>query len=512
MIEDPIRSAFEQIDQDAPDEFRDHLLARLLAELLADDATGDVVDGVALTSIESRRGGRAAVLLAVAATVIAIGLAAITLVNRQQSGDTIDTGTVPASEIDETTPTTTATNITTSPTTVPTNVTTAPTSVPATPPPATTEPLVTSTFGTRPVSAVATSGDIVPFDGRLTGWIFSADGQVLYNAPGTEAIMPMPEWGMRLYDPVTLTFERELACPTAPGSDTRMPVWNDEIAATWDDRARAALTALSARAFGLSWRCPVAFSADGSRAAQHAFVHGGPQTVLWDAADGAELKTLQGSFPAFSPDGRLLAVWSSPGVIRVHDAATGEPIGEVEPEHPGTQTPEVKARFTPDGTRLVTIGSSIEVWDVQSLTRLSVISSPDFFYDMGVSFSSDSTRITAGLLESHAAVWDLTTGEELLRFDDVGESTQVVPSAEFTPDDTMIITTVNEDGRNEPHAHDARTGDEIAWPSEPNAVNGEVVNAVFSPDGRSITIVTVGGSLGDPERPYQLQRWVFDAS
>ena len=46
MIEDPIGSAFDHIDEDAPDEFRDGLHARLLAELLADDTTGDNHGGV----------------------------------------------------------------------------------------------------------------------------------------------------------------------------------------------------------------------------------------------------------------------------------------------------------------------------------------------------------------------------------------------------------------------------------------------------------------------------------
>ena len=74
MIEDPIRSAFEHIDEDASDEFRDALHARLLAELVGHDTSGqdESNDVVTLMSGDAaidqrspvadhhrRRGGRA---------------------------------------------------------------------------------------------------------------------------------------------------------------------------------------------------------------------------------------------------------------------------------------------------------------------------------------------------------------------------------------------------------------------------------------------------------------------
>ena len=54
MIEDPIRSAFEHIDEDASDEFRDALHARLLAELVDDTTDDDESDAVvSLTSSDA---------------------------------------------------------------------------------------------------------------------------------------------------------------------------------------------------------------------------------------------------------------------------------------------------------------------------------------------------------------------------------------------------------------------------------------------------------------------------
>ncbi len=98
MIADPIRLAFEHIDEDAPDEFRDGLHARLLAELLADDATGDNRGGVTNLHplddrpVDRRTGRRWWLPAAVIVAVLAIGLL---VYNRADDPSSVQTDTVP---------------------------------------------------------------------------------------------------------------------------------------------------------------------------------------------------------------------------------------------------------------------------------------------------------------------------------------------------------------------------------------------------------------------------------
>jgi hypothetical protein len=111
MIEDPIRSAFEYIGEDAPDEFRDGLHARLLAELLADDATGDNHGGVTNLhplngrSVDRRTARRWWLAAAVIVAVLAIGLFMFDIAHDSSS---VQTDTVPLTPAPSTNPATTA--------------------------------------------------------------------------------------------------------------------------------------------------------------------------------------------------------------------------------------------------------------------------------------------------------------------------------------------------------------------------------------------------------------------
>ena len=160
MIEDPIRSAFEYIDDDAPDEFRDALHARLLAELVADhEIDGDGDDDVPLTSDDPRPRSGTRLLMAVAAVVALIGLGVIVLVSEQHADEEIDGNSVPPTLIDETSPTTIPTPTTPAPTTAPTAVTiTAAPESSAPPSPVIPDP----TDATAPQAALITPDEIGP--------------------------------------------------------------------------------------------------------------------------------------------------------------------------------------------------------------------------------------------------------------------------------------------------------------------------------------------------------------
>jgi Tol biopolymer transport system component len=89
MIEDPIRSAFEHIDEDASDEFRDALHARLLADFVGDD-TNDDDEGNAVVSLRSSdaesTSGRWWPLLVAAAAVVLV-VSALVLVTRDDASE-----------------------------------------------------------------------------------------------------------------------------------------------------------------------------------------------------------------------------------------------------------------------------------------------------------------------------------------------------------------------------------------------------------------------------------------
>jgi WD40 repeat protein len=72
----------------------------------------------------------------------------------------------------------------------------------------------------------------------------------------------------------------------------------------------------------------------------------------------------------FSPDSRLLAVATDQGVIRLLDVATGGELARLEDPN---QDAALYHLFTPDGTRLVTLGKGrdggIHVWDLRAIRR-----------------------------------------------------------------------------------------------------------------------------------------------
>lgn len=111
MIDDAIRSAFEHIDEEAPDGFRDGLHTRLLAELLGDDATGDNHGGVTNLHpldgrpVDPRSARRWWLAAAVFVAVLATGLLVFNAADDPRS---VQTDTVPLTPAPSTNGTTTA--------------------------------------------------------------------------------------------------------------------------------------------------------------------------------------------------------------------------------------------------------------------------------------------------------------------------------------------------------------------------------------------------------------------
>src|SRR5206468_1704548 len=127
----------------------------------------------------------------------------------------------------------------------------------------------------------------------------------------------------------------------------------------------------------------LAFSPDGKRLAAAVglrFVNSQSHQLLWEGADGAELKLLRktplqtspGLAPsslshmnqAYSPDGRRLAVWDGHSPVRVLDADTGAVLQVLKSQFAGID----RAAFRADSAGLVTAclrygGALVQEWD-----------------------------------------------------------------------------------------------------------------------------------------------------
>uniref|UniRef100_UPI002FCD22DB nSTAND1 domain-containing NTPase n=1 Tax=Nocardia terpenica TaxID=455432 RepID=UPI002FCD22DB len=158
----------------------------------------------------------------------------------------------------------------------------------------------------------------------------------------------------------------------------------------------------------------VAFSPDGTRV-----VSGGYDNVLrlWDAATGQPIGApLTGHTDiiedvAFSPDGTRIASGSKDGTIRLWDAATGRPIGAPLTGHTG---PVDGVAFSPDGTRIVSGGDyTLRLWDVATGRPIGQPLTGHSGEVSRVAFSPDGTRIVSGSHDGTILLWDTATGQPI---------------------------------------------------------------------------------------------------
>jgi WD40 repeat protein len=149
------------------------------------------------------------------------------------------------------------------------------------------------------------------------------------------------------------------------------------------------------------------FSADGK-----AVVTAGDRTVrIWSLETPRlpdtrlEGHTKNATALAYSPDGKLVVTASLDGTARLWETATGKVVRVIGE---GRNLGEVRmARFSPDGTRLVTAAS--------------------------LRASSVGTNVTT----SAAVVWDVATGKELLAFKELETG---LFGAYFSPDGKQVLT------------------------------------------------------------------------
>jgi WD40 repeat protein len=97
-------------------------------------------------------------------------------------------------------------------------------------------------------------------------------------------------------------------------------------------------------------------------------VIGKDNTLLVSSIDGRGTWKGKGSFAAFTPDGKSLAVANGKEIV-LHDAATGKEVKRFVGGHDGNV---VQFAFSPDGSRLISAGqeTKVRLWNVSNAGKL----------------------------------------------------------------------------------------------------------------------------------------------
>jgi WD40 repeat protein len=196
---------------------------------------------------------------------------------------------------------------------------------------------------------------------------------------------------------------------------------------------------------------------------------------------------------AFSADGRLLASGQSlAGTISVWDADTGERVAVLA----GGNAQADQIEFSADGLLLATYSlsaDSVFIWGVDNgagretisadnafqLTRLATLEGGGQFV-AHIAFSPDSATLAIGGRDGGARLWDMTTFDEINRFD-----FDYPGAIAFTPDGAQIAVSEYPGG----DMTLLQIDDGARFPMETPPFNDQPAGIGLSPDGRLLARV-----------------------
>ena len=231
----------------------------------------------------------------------------------------------------------------------------------------------------------------------------------------------------------------------------------------------------------------VAFSPDGKRLVAAA---SDGTSKVFDAASGIELFPLTGhgaevKSVAYSGDGRRIVTGSSDGTAKIWEAASGKKLATIVYSSGKIDAVDLNRNATRAAIGVYadegTGGDGAQIWDVQAIQAGHPLSKldADYVWVNQVRFSPDGKRlVTTGSTPPYLVKeWDTASGQELLSLS--GHAGEVLTAA-YSPNGSELATG-GEDAKIK--LWDSVSGRELLTLSAPNIT----VNSVaFSPDGKRL--------------------------
>ena len=316
---------------------------------------------------------------------------------------------------------------------------------------------------------------------------FTGDGKTLIS--GGDKV--------RFWEVATGKSVRQFTPPARSGAhvalapDGRMlATWGDCELVLWD------LQAGRQRRVGSGHQGPVhgvAVSPNGRLAATTCF---GDAARLWDLATGRELRQFPGlgnegtAGVVFSPDGRLLAAADVVKTVRLWNMDTGAEVRRLTIDRP------LDVAFSADGKVLLTKSwnSVVQLWDpatgkeLRKMDLAALRSGPGDGHDINVAMSPDGQWLA--VVGSTVELWRLDTGKLWRRLTEPMRDTGG-PVA-FSPDGRLLAVRDVSKHNDTIQLWEAASGKEIGTLCDKHS--NCLTSIAFSPDGRMVA----AGSLGRP--------------